>query len=129
MGKFKMAHTMIRVLDLDHSLKFYKEALGFEEVKRRDEPKYEFTLVFLGDGSSNCHQLELTYNYGQGVPYDLGTAYGHLAVLVDDLEAAHAEHKAKGYNPTEPKGLSGDGKPRFYFITDPDGYKIEIIRN
>jgi lactoylglutathione lyase len=101
MGNYKMAHTMIRVLDLDRALEFYKEALGFEEVKRRDEPTYEFTLVFLGDGNPNGHQLELTYNYGQVVPYQ----------------------------PTQPKGLSGDGKPRYYFITDPDGYKIEIIRN
>ncbi|WP_303867488.1 VOC family protein [Acetobacterium wieringae] len=129
MGNYKMAHTMIRVLDLNRSLAFYKEALGFEEVRRRDEPTYEFTLVFLGDGNPNGHQLELTYNYGQVVPYDLGTAYGHLAVMVDDLEASWAAHDAKGYQPTQPKGLSGDGKPRYYFITDPDGYKIEIIRN
>jgi Glyoxalase/Bleomycin resistance protein/Dioxygenase superfamily. len=86
-------------------------------------------LVFLGDGRSNSHQLELTFNYGQALPYDLGTAYGHLAVLVDDLEASFATHEAKGYKPTPLKGLSGDGKPRYYFITDPDGYKIEIIRN
>ncbi|MBC3796191.1 VOC family protein [Acetobacterium tundrae] len=129
MGKFKMAHTMIRVLNLEKSLAFYKEALGFEEVKRNDQPEGEFTLVFLGDGESNGHQLELTYNYGQVVPYDLGTGYGHLALRVDDLEAAHAEHQAKGYKPTDLKGLSGDGKPRFYFLADPDGYKIEIIRN
>ncbi|HEY5557013.1 VOC family protein [Acetobacterium sp.] len=129
MGKYKMAHTMIRVLDLDRSLAFYQQALGFEEVKRKDEFEYEFTLVFLGDGDPNCHQLELTYNYGQAVPYDLGTGYGHLAVTVENLQASHAHHKAQGFKPTEPKGLSGDGKPRFYFITDPDGYKIEIIQN
>lgn len=128
MRRFNMAHTMIRVLDLERSLAFYNQALGFEEIRRNDQPENEFTLVFLGDGTADSHQLELTYNYGQVVPYDLGTAYGHLAVVVDDLEAAHAEHKAKGYKPTEPKGLSGDGNPRFYFITDPDGYKIEIIQ-
>lgn len=127
MGKYKMAHTMIRVLDLDRSLAFYKEALGFEEIRRRDEFDYEFTLVFLGDGSFDSHQLELTYNYGQVVPYDLGTGYGHLAVVVEDLQASHAFHEKHGYKPTQPKGLSGDGKPRYYFITDPDGYRIEII--
>jgi len=128
MGKYNMIHTMIRVLNLDRSLAFYKEALGFEEVKRKVETKNEFTLVYLGDGSSNSHQLELTYNYGQVVPYDIGTGYGHLAVKVEDLEGSHADHKAKGYKPTDLKGLSGDAVPRFYFINDPDGYKIEIIR-
>jgi lactoylglutathione lyase len=129
MGKFKMAHTMIRVLDLEKSLTFYKDVLGFEEVRRNDQPEGRFTLVYLGDGSPEGHQLELTYNYDQVVPYDLGTGYGHLALGVDDLEAAHANHQAGGYHPTPLKGLSGDGKPRFYFLTDPDGYKIEIIRN
>ncbi len=129
MGIYKMAHMMIRVIDLERSIQFYNEALGFEEVRRRDEPDYKFTLVFLGDGSANGYQLELTYNYDQTVPYDLGNGYGHLAVRVDDLEASWAAHNQKGYQPTQPKGLSGDGKPRYYFITDPDGYKIEIIRN
>lgn len=128
MGKYKMKHTMIRVLDLDRSIAFYQEALGFEEVKRQDEFDCDFTLVFLGDGSPDGHQLELTYNYGQVDPYDLGTAYGHLAVKVEDLQASYAHHKAQGYKPTQPKGLGGDEKPRYYFITDPDGYKIEIIR-
>lgn len=128
MGKYKMAHTMIRVLDLEKSLLFYKEALGFEEIRRRDEPDYKFTLVFLGDGNPDGHQLELTYNYDQESPYDLGSAYGHLAVMVDDLEASREAHFSQGYNPTELKGLSGDGKPRYYFISDPDGYRIEIIR-
>lgn len=129
MGNYKIAHTMIRVLDLERSIKFYQEALGFRELRRRDEPAYEFTLVFLGDHDANGHQLELTYNYGQVAPYDLGNGYGHLAVMVDDLEASWAAHQEKGYQPTPPKGLSSDGRPRYYFITDPDGYKIEIIRN
>ena len=129
MEKFKMAHTMIRVLNLEKSLAFYKEALGFEEVRRNDQPAGRFTLVYLNTGDPDGHQLELTYNYDQVVPYDLGTGYGHLALGVDDLEASHADHKAKGYNPTDLKGLGGDSKPRFYFMSDPDGYKIEIIRN
>lgn len=127
MGKYQMAHTMIRVLDLDKSLAFYKDVLGFEEIRRRDEPDYKFTLVFLGDGSGT-HQLELTYNYDQEKPYDLGQAYGHLAILSDDLEGSREEHLKMGLEPTPLKGLSGDGKPRYYFISDPDGYKIEIIR-
>ncbi|MGL4606960.1 MAG: VOC family protein [Eubacteriaceae bacterium] len=128
MGKYKMAHTMYRVMDLNRSIDFYEKALGFVEVRRRDVPEYKFTLVFLGDGDSQCHQLELTYNYDPEKPYDLGTGYGHLAVLVDNLEESYAEHLAGGFEPTTPKGLGSDGQTRYYFITDPDGYKIEIVR-
>ncbi|AFA48711.1 lactoylglutathione lyase [Acetobacterium woodii] len=129
MNTYKMAHTMIRVLDLERSIRFYDEALGFKEIRRRDNPEYKFTLVFLTAGNPEGHQLELTYNYGQDVPYDLGNGYGHLAVSVNDLEASRSAHEAKGYDPTPLKGLSSDGKPHYYFISDPDGYKIEIIGN
>ncbi len=128
MGNYKMAHTMIRVFDLERSLTYYKEALGFEEIRRRDEPEHAFTLVFLGDGNPNGYQLELTYNYNPEIPYDLGTGFGHLALHVDDLEGSYAFHKKNGFEPTNLKGLGSDGKPRYYFITDPDGYRIEIIR-
>ena len=108
MGKYRMAHTMIRVMDLEKSLAFYQDALGFKEVRRKDKPEGKFTLVYLGDG-----QTDFTLEY--------------LAVEVEDLEASHEEHKAKGYDVTDLSGLD-NGVKSYYFIKDPDGYKIEIIR-
>ncbi len=128
MKNYQIIHTMIRVMDLERSIAFYQKALGFKEIRRRDVPKYAFTLVFLGDGSENGHQLELTYNYDREKPYEMGEAYGHLAVSVDDLEASRIEHEEKDFDPTPLKGLGEDGRPRYYFISDPDGYKIEIVR-
>lgn len=122
----KMTHEMIRVYDLDRSLKFYADALGMTETRRKDKPEGKFTLVYLGDGESDF-ELELTYNYDPEKPYELGTGYGHLAVYVDDLEAARDEHIAKGYTVGPLKGLDG-GKPNYYFLTDPDGYQIEVLR-
>ena len=126
MGKYRMAHTMIRVMDLEKSLAFYQDALGFKEVRRKDKPEGKFTLVYLGDGQTDF-TLELTYNYDPEKPYVIGDGYGHLAVEVEDLEASHEEHKAKGYDVTDLSGLD-NGIKSYYFIKDPDGYKIEIIR-
>ena len=121
----KMAHTCVRVKDLEASVKFYQEAFGFEESRRRDFPDSKFTLVYLtlpGDE----YELELTYNYDHAAYY-LGDGYGHIAISSDDLEKLHEEHKNKGFNVTDLKGLPGTD-PSYYFITDPDGYKIEVIR-
>lgn len=121
----KMAHTCVRVKDLEASVKFYQEAFGFEESRRRDFPDSKFTLVYLtlpGDD----YELELTYNYDHAA-YDLGDGYGHIAISSDDLEKLHDEQKGKGFNVTDLKGLPGTD-PSYYFITDPDGYKIEVIR-
>ncbi|WP_367007247.1 VOC family protein [Streptococcus sp. ZY19097] len=119
-------HTCIRVKDLDASLTFYQEALGFKEVRRNDFPEYKFTLVYLALEDDPNYELELTYNYGHEA-YDLGNGYAHIAVGVDNLEASHAAHEKAGYTVTPLSGLPG--KPKmYYFITDPDGYKIEIIR-
>ena len=121
----KMAHTCVRVKDLEASVKFYQEAFGFEESRRRDFPDSKFTLVYLtlpGDE----YELELTYNYDHAAS-DLGDGYGHIAISSDDLEKLHEEHKNKGFNVTDLKGLPGTD-PSYYFITDPDGYKIEVIR-
>lgn len=123
--KFETVHTCIRVADLEASVKFYTEALGYREVRRVDNPENKFTLVFMSDGVSN-HQLELTYNYDHG-PYELGNGFSHIALVTDDLEAAHARHKDMGYQVTEMYTVHG-GKPNIYFITDPDGYDVEIIR-
>ena len=121
----KMAHTCVRVKDLDASVAFYQEAFGFEESRRRDFPDAKFTLVYLtlpGDD----YELELTYNYDHAA-YDLGDGYGHIAISSENLEKLHEEQKAKGFNVTDLKGLPGTD-PSYYFITDPDGYKIEVIR-
>ena len=121
----KMLHTCYRVKDLEASLKFYKEALGFTEKKRRDFPEDKFSLVYLVlPGSS--HELELTYNHNHP-GYDLGNGYSHIAVSTDDLEALHAKHKSAGYKITDLVGLPGT-PPSYYFITDPDGYDIEVVR-
>ena len=88
----KFLHTCIRVKDLEASLQFYQEALGFKEVRRNDFPEYKFTLVYMQLEDDPDYELELTYNYDHEA-YDLGNGYGHIAVGVDDLEATHQAHK------------------------------------
>lgn len=124
---YKMLHTCFRVMDLDKSLKFYKEALGFKERGRKDFPESEFTLVFLTDSTEN-YEIELTYNYNPDKPYEIGNGFAHIAVSVDDLEASRERHKDMGYKVTELMGLPGS-KPKYYFVTDPDGYDVEVIRS
>jgi len=121
----KMLHTCYRVKDLEKAVAFYKDALGFEEARRKDFPEAEFTLVYMVVPGSS-HELELTYNYGHPA-YELGNGYSHIAVGTEDLDALHAKHKAAGYEVTEPSGLPGS-PPSHYFITDPDGYDIEVVR-
>lgn len=122
---FPMIHVCYRVLDLEASEKFYQEAFDFEISRKKDFPD-DFTLSYLKAPGSDF-EIELTYNYGQEEPYTIGDGYSHLAVSVDDLEAAHQRHKKMGLNVTDLKGLSG-GKPGFYFVTDPDGYRVEVVR-
>lgn len=124
--KFEIVHTCIRVKDLEKSLDFYQKAMGFVEKRRVDFPEHGFTLVFLSDPDGN-HELELTYNYDREEPYEIGDGYSHLAVVTDDLEAAHEAHEKGGYQVSPLKGLP-DAPAKFYFITDPDGYSVEIIR-
>lgn len=123
---YKMLHTCIRVMDLEKSLKFYQEALGLVETRRKDFPEDKFTLVFLSDEDKN-YEMELTYNYNPDKPYEIGNGFSHIAVSVEDLEASRERHKEMGYKVTKLMGLSGE-KPRFYFVTDPDGYDVEVIR-
>ncbi|MDG3142089.1 VOC family protein [Streptococcus suis] len=120
----KPLHTCIRVKDLEQSLAFYADALSLTEDRRLDFPEQEFTIVYLR-AEGYDYELELTYNYGHGA-YELGDGYGHIALGVEDLQAKHEAHKKAGYKVTDIKGLP-DQKPMFYFITDPDGYKIELI--
>lgn len=122
----KMIHTCVRVKDLKKSVTFYEDVLGMEEVRRLDYPEYKFTLVYLALPGDN-YELELTYNYDQEEPYDLGNGYGHIAIGVNNLEDTHEEYSQSGYDVTDIKGLS-DGAASYFFIKDPDGYKIEIVQ-
>ncbi len=122
-------HTCYRVMDLDKSIEFYKNGLGFEVAEELDYPDDEFTLVYL-ELEKNGHQLELTYNYDQEEPYEIGNGYGHIAMGVDNLEAFRQELTDKGYGDQVGDIMSlSDGAARYFFVTDPDGYKIEIIQN
>ncbi|MFC1460840.1 VOC family protein [Microvirga arabica] len=123
----KAIHSMIRVLDEQHSLSFYEKAFGLIVAERL---AFEgFTLVYLSSPESEF-ELELTVNHGRTEPYVLGDGYGHLAFSVDDLEAEHARFEALGLSPTSLKELKLDGRPpaRFFFLQDPDGYKIEVLQ-
>ncbi|WP_232207753.1 VOC family protein [Aminomonas paucivorans] len=117
--QFRFCHNSVNVLDLERSLEFYRTALGLVPVKRKEFP--EFTLVFLGDGKTE-HLLELTWLHDRKEPYDLGDNESHLAFRVDDLEEAHGLHEAMGCICFENKEMG------LYFIEDPDGYWIEILR-
>ncbi|MFW5998769.1 MAG: VOC family protein [bacterium] len=123
---YRFVHSCIRVMDLEKSVEFYKNALGLEESSRKDFPEGKFTLVYLKDDTGNF-ELELTYNYDQEEPYTIGDGYSHLAVVVDDLEQSHQKHKEAGYEVTDLMGL-GESSGSYYFLTDPDGYDIEVIR-
>lgn len=124
--KYEIVHTCIRVMNLEKSIEFYNKALGFKEVKRKVFKEEKFTLVYMSDGVT-CHELELTYNDDREEPYEIGNGYSHLAVVVEELEKSHDKHKNLGYKVSKLSSLPGN-PPRFYFISDPDGYSIEIIR-
>jgi lactoylglutathione lyase len=115
---FKMIHNNLNVLDLEKSMKFYKEALGLDELRRIEAP--DFTIVYMGDHASN-HELELTWLKDRKDPYDLGDNEFHLAFETDDFEAAHKKHKEMGCICFENPAMG------IYFINDPDGYWLEIL--
>jgi lactoylglutathione lyase len=122
----KIIHSMIRVLDLERSIGFYGDVLGMRESHRLEFP--DFALVYLRDAQSGC-EIELTWNKGQAEPYTHGSGYGHVGVVVEDAAATHAALVAKGYAPAAVKEFKrGDALlARFFFIQDPDGYKIEML--
>jgi len=122
----RTVHSMIRVFDLDRSLAFYREAFGLELVERLDFD--DFTLAYLRNGE-NDFELELTWNHDRAEPYDHGSGYGHLAVVVDDLTGEHARLAAAGLSPRNVVEMKHAGRPlaRIFFVTDPDGYSIEVI--
>lgn len=123
----KMIHSMIRVLDADRSLAFYRTAFGLEVADRLDFPT--FTLLYLANAETGF-ELELTVNKGRVEPYDLGDGYGHLAVSVPDLNAEHARLQEAGLSPRNVVDFAPAGEviARFFFIADPDGYQIEVLQ-
>jgi len=123
-----MLHTMLRVGELDRSLNFYTEVLGMKVLRRKDYPDGKFTLAFVGYGDeSETAVIELTHNWGVD-KYDLGNAYGHIAVEVDDAYKACEEVKKRGGKVTREAGPMKHGTTVIAFVEDPDGYKIEFIQ-
>jgi lactoylglutathione lyase len=127
----RILHTMLRVGDLERSIAFYREVLGMELVRRTDLPEQKYTLAFMAyRDDPHGAEIELTYNYGVD-RYDLGNAYGHIAVAVDDAAAACAAARAAapkhGGKVTREAGPVKGGTTVIAFIEDPDGYKIELI--
>lgn len=117
---FKIVHNNINVFDLEKSLKFYEEALGFREIRRKEASDGSFTLVFIGNENSE-HQIELTWLRDKKEPYNLGDNEIHLGLRVDDYDAAYRKHKEMGCICYENPNMG------LYFINDPDGYWLEII--
>lgn len=122
----KIIHSMIRVLDLERSLKFYDDVLGLQESHRLDFA--DFALVYLRNAENDC-EIELTLNKGQAEPYTHGSGYGHVGVVVNDVASTREALVAKGYQPAPVKEfMRGDELlARYFFIQDPDGYKIEML--
>ena len=123
----KAIHSMIRVLDEARSLAFYEKAFGLRVADRSDFPN--FTLVYLSNSDSEF-ELELTINKDQTETYDLGNGYGHLAFSVGDLDQEHARFQAEGLAPRKLVEFAPAGEiiARFFFVTDPDGYEIEVLQ-
>jgi lactoylglutathione lyase len=123
-----MLHTMLRVGELERSLKFYTEVLGMKVLRRKDYPDGKFTLAFVGYGDeSETAVIELTHNWGVD-KYELGNAYGHIAVEVDDAYKSCEEVKKRGGKVTREAGPMKHGTTVIAFVEDPDGYKIEFIQ-
>jgi lactoylglutathione lyase len=127
-SQFRMMHTMIRVRDLDRSIAFYTKLLGMKLLRRNEFPEGKFTLAFVGYGpEANNTVVELTYNWDQAEPYDIGDGFGHLALGVRDIYKVCDALKAQGANIPRPPGPMKHGTTHIAFIEDPDGYKIELI--
>lgn len=123
----RMLHTMLRVTNLDDSLKFYCDVLGMKLLRKHDFPSGKFTLAFVGYGNeSEATVLELTHNW-EVSSYDLGDAYGHIAIGVDDVYAACDRIRERGGNVVRDAGPMKGGTAVIAFVEDPDGYKVEIV--
>jgi lactoylglutathione lyase len=124
----RMLHTMLRVGNLEHSLKFYCDVLGMKLLRQKEYPDGKFTLAFVGYGDeANNTVLELTYNWGVE-QYNLGDAYGHIALGVEDIYATCAEIKARGGKVSREPGPMKHGTTVIAFVEDPNGYKVELIQ-
>lgn len=124
----RILHTMLRVGNLEKSIQFYTQVLGMKLLRQQDYPDGQFTLAFVGYGSENDHTvLELTYNYGVET-YDMGKAFGHIAIEVDDAYQACEKVKALGGKVVREAGPMKHGTIVIAFVEDPDGYKIEFIQ-
>ncbi len=127
-SRYRLLHTMIRVLDLDKSIDFYTRLLGMKLLRNQEYPSGEFTLVFVGYGDETDETvIELTHNWGQKEPYALGEGFGHLAIGVPDIYATCERLEAEGVNIPRPPGPMKHGGSVIAFVEDPDGYKIELI--
>jgi lactoylglutathione lyase len=127
-SKFRLLHTMIRVLDLEKSLDFYSRLLGMKVLRRKDYESGRFTLAFVGYGDeAEDTVIELTHNWDQKEPYAIGTAFGHLAIGVPDIYGTCRRLEAEGVKIPRPPGPMKHGGSVIAFIEDPDGYKIELI--
>ncbi|HEY4541310.1 MAG TPA: lactoylglutathione lyase [Noviherbaspirillum sp.] len=123
----RILHTMLRVGDLQRSIDFYTKVLGMKLLRQTDRPEQQYSLAFLGYGSNPEHaEIELTYNYGVD-KYEMGSAYGHIAIGVDDAYQTCEQVKAAGGNVTREAGPVKGGTTVIAFVQDPDGYKIELI--
>ncbi|MDB1124034.1 lactoylglutathione lyase [Vibrio algarum] len=124
----KLLHTMLRVTDLDRSIDFYTNVLGMKVLDRTENNEYRYTLVFVGyENQADGTTIELTYNWDTN-QYDLGNAFGHLALGVEDIYTACDNIKVLGGNVTRQPGPVKGGDTHIAFITDPDGYQIELIQ-
>jgi lactoylglutathione lyase len=124
----RLLHTMLRVGDLQRSIDFYTKVLGMKLLRTTDRPEQKYSLAFVGYGSNpEQAEIELTYNHGVD-HYEMGTAYGHIALGVPDAYAACEKIKAGGGNVTREAGPVKGGSTIIAFVTDPDGYKIELIQ-
>jgi lactoylglutathione lyase len=127
-GNARMLHTMLRVFDLDKSLDFYSRLMGMKVLRKREVPDGKYTLAFVGYGEeSDSTVIELTYNWGQEKPYEIGSGFGHLAIGVPDVYATCEKLGKEGVKITRAPGPVKFGTTVIAFIEDPDGYKIELI--
>jgi lactoylglutathione lyase len=127
-SNFQMMHTMVRVRDLEKSIDFYTRLLGMKLLRKMDFPEGKFTLAFVGYGPEESNAvIELTYNYDQAAPYDLGDGYGHIALGVRDIHGICATLEKAGANIPRKPGPMKHGTTEIAFVEDPDGYKIELI--
>jgi len=125
----RILHTMLRVGNLERAIKFYTEVLGMKLLRTTDRPDQKYSLAFVGyDGEDKTAVLELTYNYGVE-KYDLGSAFGHIALEFPDVAAACEAVRAKGGRVTRAAGPVKGGSTVIAFVEDPDGYKIEFIEH